>query len=116
MKKILVFFLTLIVSISFAIARNGIPPCNCLVTDQVNLHANGQAEWVSSTQIKCTGETGICWQLTFNGKFILTIYTDPPVVFDNHSQPDDPPIGPVVAEIGEGYIIYDIDTQVWKRQ
>ena len=116
MKKALIFFFVLTACLNFAIGENGTPPCNCPSSDQVNLHAAGQAEWVNANQIKCTGQTGICWELTYSGKFILTIYTEPPIIFDNHNQPDDPPVGPYIIDTQVGYVVYEFDHSVWKRQ
>ena len=93
---------------------NGNPPCDCNSPEKTNLEAAGTAVWVSATQILCDGETGLCWKLEYAGKWKLTIYVEPPIIFNNDSGEDDPPAGPVVDEIGEGYVIYGYDPLVWR--
>jgi hypothetical protein len=118
MKSIHIFLVVLIGMASSVSAGNGngTPYCNCLNMDKTDLYAAGTAEWVSATQIKCTGEEGKCWELTYNGKFILTIYTEPPIIFDNHNNQDDPPLTPAEGQHGSGYIIYNFDPVEWRQQ
>ncbi len=115
MKKTFLMAAFLIVS-GWLMAGNGKgnPPCDCTSPEKVNLEAAGTAVWVSNYQIRCEGETGLCWKLEYAGKWKLTIYTEPPIIFNNQSPHDDPPIGPVESEIGEGYVIYDYDPRVWR--
>jgi hypothetical protein len=118
MKKIFLFILVTALSAGFAFAGNGngTSPCNCTSNDQVNIYAAGTAVWVTSYQIRCDGEAGTCWSITYAGKWILTVYTEPPMIFDNHNSQDVPPLSPQEAQRGDGYVIYDYDKSIWKSR
>lgn len=112
----------MLTGIGFSFAGNGNgdtdPPCNCAIPNQVNIYATGIAEIIGGNTVKCTGETGTCWEVVFNsgGGWTLTIYTDPIITFGNNNSQDDPPGAPVVVEQGTGYQIYEWDPQVWRER
>jgi len=93
---------------------NGNGTCNC--SDKVNMFAAGVASWVTSTQIECTGTAGTCWEITYNGGFILTIYTVPPMVFGNMEQGENPPTELPVLERRDNSVIYQVDPNIWKKK
>lgn len=118
MKKIIVILSIVFTSIIATNAGNGNgnenPNCNC--PNEVNMYAAGTAQWVASRQIKCNGQVGTCWEITYtdNG-WELTIYTRPPVVLGNSYGPDISPVAPQSVEIREDYILYTVDRNVWHK-
>jgi hypothetical protein len=109
----------LFAGIVFSFAGNGNDgnvPCNCQQLDNTDIYAAGMAEMVSSTQVKCSGEEGKCWEVSFKpgGGWVLTIFTEPPQTWGNDNGQDDPPPGPTVVAHGSGYQIYELNPQVWR--
>lgn len=94
------------------------PPCNCNLPDQVNIFAAGYATLEGGTQVKCTGEAGTCWEVTFKpgGGWVLTIYVEPPISFGNSNSQDNPPQAPYEEERGDTFVIYEWNENVWKQK
>jgi hypothetical protein len=115
-KKIFVMLWGFFLVTGFVLAGNENPPCNCSNNDQVEMHGAGTAVWVSNFQIRCEGDAGTCWSLTYAGKWVLTIYTEPPIIFNNHAPQTDPPPAPEITQRGEGFAIYSFSSEVWKEK
>lgn len=113
MKKIF-FIAALFFTIHTVKAGNGTENCGC--DDNTNIYAAGKAEWVSSMQIRCTGEDGTCWKLEYNGGWVLTIYLEEPIIFGNSNGPDNPPQAPQESQRGDGFVIYDYNSTIWKKK
>jgi len=102
--------------IMFAITAKagGNDPCDC--NKRVEMYAPGVALWVSSTQIKCSGEEGTCWKVDFQGGWVLTIYVEPPIVLRNNRPLDNPPAGPTATKYDGTTTTYDFDPNTWKKE
>jgi hypothetical protein len=122
MKKIIIS-LSIVLGSSFCIyAGNGKGngnenttwSCNC--PNEINMYAAGKAQWLPGNQIKCNGQTGTCWEISYteNG-WELTIYSNPPLVLGNSYGPDDSPVAPQAVEQRENYILYEVDRNVWRK-
>jgi hypothetical protein len=118
MKKIFLTASLVIVTGLTLIAGNGTGngngTCNC--SDKVDMYAAGVATWLTSTQIECTGTTGTCWEITYNGGFILTIYTVPPIVFGNKTGDDNPQTELPVLQRRDNSVIYQVDPNIWQKK
>jgi hypothetical protein len=116
MKKALLITCFILASGMMLMAGNGNgngsgTACNCSGNDKTDIYQAGAPEWVSATQLKCTGETGTCWDLKYNGGWVLTIYTQPPMILNGNSTTN--PNEPQVVESGSNYKVYSIDPTVW---